>query len=138
MKPVSLISIVAASLLALGGALVAACARNCRAAWIEAPATAADGRVSQATRAQPPGRSSRPNASTTRSSRLEIERALVARDPQQRETAFNFLLPELLQAEPQRVVDMVARQEPGEARDALRDEVARQWITRDRDAAIGG
>ncbi len=32
---------------------------------------------------------------------------------------------------------MVARQEPGEARDALRTEVARQWITRDRDAAVG-
>lgn len=67
---------------------------------------------------------------------LEIESSLVARDPQQRETAFNFLLPELLQLEPARVVAMVARQEPGETRDALRDEVARQWITRDRDAAI--
>lgn len=31
---------------------------------------------------------------------------------------------------------MVARQESGEARDALRDEVARQWITKDRDAAV--
>ena len=31
---------------------------------------------------------------------------------------------------------MVARQEPGEARDVLRDEVAQQWVTRDRDAAI--
>src|SRR5262245_4678966 len=43
---------------------------------------------------------------------LAIERALVARDPQQRETAFTFLLPQLLQAAPKRVVDMVARQEP--------------------------
>jgi hypothetical protein len=67
---------------------------------------------------------------------LAIERALVASNPQQRETAFTFLLPELLQVEPERVVAMVARQEPGEARDALRNEVARQWITRDRDAAI--
>src|SRR5262245_30002682 len=67
---------------------------------------------------------------------LEIERALVAGDPQERETAFNFLLPELIQAEPQRVVDMVARQVLGEARDALRTELARQWIARDRDAAI--
>jgi len=67
---------------------------------------------------------------------LQIERALYARDPRLRETAFTFLLPELLQVEPQRAVDMVARQEPGEARDALRDEVARQWITRDRDTAI--
>ena len=67
---------------------------------------------------------------------LEIERALVARDPQQRETAFTFLLPELLQDAPERAVVMVAHQEPGEARDTLRNEVARQWITRDRDAAI--
>jgi len=65
-----------------------------------------------------------------------IERALVARNPQQRETAFTFVLPELLQVEPQRVVALLRRQEPGEARDTLRDEVARQWITRDRDAAI--
>jgi hypothetical protein len=68
---------------------------------------------------------------------LEIERALAARDPRQRETAFTFLLPELLQVDPGRVVEMVARQEPGEARDALRTEVARQWITRDREAAVG-
>ena len=68
---------------------------------------------------------------------LEIERALAARDPQQRETAFTFLLPELLQVDPGRVVEMVSRQQPGEARDVLRTEVARQWITRDREAAVG-
>jgi hypothetical protein len=67
---------------------------------------------------------------------LEIERALAARDPRQRETAFTFLLPELLQVDPGRVVELVARQAPGEARDAFRTEVARQWITRDRDAAV--
>jgi hypothetical protein len=67
---------------------------------------------------------------------LAIERALVSRDSQHRETAFNFVLPELLREEPNRVIAMVMRQEPGEARDALRDEVARQWITKDRDAAI--
>ena len=67
----------------------------------------------------------------------QIERALVARDPQQRETVFTFLLPELLQLAPERVVAMVARQQPGEPRDVLRDEVARQWVTRGRDAAIG-
>lgn len=67
---------------------------------------------------------------------LAIERALVARDPQQRETAFNFLLPELLRAEPARVVDILGRQQPGETREALRDEVTRQWITLNREAAI--
>jgi len=68
---------------------------------------------------------------------LAIERSLVAKDPQQRETAFVFLLPELLQLEPTRVVAMVARQERGEIRDLLRDEVARVWIETDKRAAIG-
>ena len=67
---------------------------------------------------------------------LAIERSLVAKDPQQRETAFTFLLPELLQVEPQRVVALVAKQEPGEVRDLLRDEVARVWIQADERAAI--
>ena len=67
---------------------------------------------------------------------IAIERALVSRDSQHRETAFNFILPGLLREEPDRVIAIVARQEPGEARDALRDEVARQWITTNRDAAI--
>jgi len=65
-----------------------------------------------------------------------IERALVAGNPQLREAAFTFLLPELLQVEPARVVEMVKKQQPGEARDALRDEVARHWIMRDREAAV--
>lgn len=67
---------------------------------------------------------------------LAIEGALVSRDSQLRETAFIVVLPELLREEPNRVIAIVSRQEPGEARDALRDEVARQWITKDRDAAI--
>lgn len=67
---------------------------------------------------------------------LAIERALVSRDSQQRETVLNFILPELLREAPDRVIAVVARQEPGETRDVLRDEVARQWITKDRDAAI--
>lgn len=78
----------------------------------------------------------RPTRERSRQVALEIERALVASDPQQRETVFNVLLPELLEGAPGRVIAMVARQESGEARDALRDEVARQWITSDRDAAI--
>jgi len=60
----------------------------------------------------------------------------VAKDPQQRETAFTFLLPELLQVEPKRIVAMVVRQEPGDVRDLLRDEVARVWIQADERAAV--
>src|SRR5688572_381873 len=78
----------------------------------------------------------RPAPERHRELALAVERALVAADPQQRETAFAFILPELIEQDPQRVVAMVARQEPGEARDSLRDEVARRWITRDRDAAV--
>lgn len=66
-----------------------------------------------------------------------IERALGSSDAVARETAFTHLLPELLQFDPARVVAMIARHEPGAARDTLRTEVARLWITRDLEAAIG-
>ncbi|HYJ41440.1 MAG TPA: hypothetical protein VEW08_11660 [Steroidobacteraceae bacterium] len=67
---------------------------------------------------------------------LEIESALMGKDAQRREGAFTFLLPELVQVDPPRVVAMVARQPPGEARDTLRTEVTRQWMARDPDAAV--
>lgn len=66
----------------------------------------------------------------------EIELALVSNDAQRREAAFTFLLPELIQVAPQRVIAMVARQEKGEARNTLRTEVTRQWIARDAREAI--
>ena len=65
-----------------------------------------------------------------------IERSLVARNPQQRETAFTFLLPELLQVEP------AACGRNGEQAGARRDarcaakQVAQTWITSDREAAV--
>ena len=64
-----------------------------------------------------------------------IERALVSSDSRQRETAFNESLPKLLDEEPARVIDLVARQD-GETRTTLRDEVVRIWIRKDRDAAL--
>lgn len=67
---------------------------------------------------------------------LGLQRALVSKDADAREAAFTFLLPELVQIDPQIVVDMIAAHEPGELRDTLRTELARQWIQRDRDAAI--
>ena len=66
----------------------------------------------------------------------EIERALHGRDPQQREAVFTFLLPELIQVEPKRVVAMFERQKPGEPRETLRSEIARQWTVRDLHAAV--
>lgn len=65
----------------------------------------------------------------------EIERALITKDAQRREAVFTFLLPELMQVDTPRVIAMVARQRPGEARDTLVTEVARQWIARDPGAA---
>jgi hypothetical protein len=132
MKPTSIVTLVAATLLAAGGAW-----------WL-------DGREPYTQAASPPPPSpiypqihvqnaaeiARVAQTHNASLALEIERALVARDSQERETAFTFLLPELIQVDPERVVAIVARQEPGEARDVIRDEVARQWITKDRDAAI--
>jgi hypothetical protein len=67
---------------------------------------------------------------------LQIESALVSTDAGRRETAFDGLLPELLRTEPARLVDMVSRQPPGDSRDALRDELARQWIAWDTEAAV--
>jgi hypothetical protein len=92
--------------------------------------------ASAAIPAPPAAQRDRPAPERHRELALAIERALVAADAQQRETAFAFILPELIEQDPQRVVAMVARQEPGQTRDTLRDEVARQWITRDRDAAV--
>ena len=65
----------------------------------------------------------------------ELERALLSKNLQRREAAFVFILPELVQVDPSRVVAMVARQEPGEARDTLLSEVTRAWSARDPDAA---
>src|SRR5690349_1642732 len=65
---------------------------------------------------------------------LAIERALVSNNPVLRDEAFNVALPELLDSNPERVIELVLRQQ-GEPRDLLRDEVVRQWIRRDRDAA---
>jgi hypothetical protein len=78
---------------------------------------------------------SRDSRDTSQQRLLEIERALVSNDPGQREAAFSFSLPGLLDSKPAWVIDLVARQQ-GDTRDALRDEVVRLWIRKDRDAAL--
>ena len=60
-----------------------------------------------------------------------IEKALLAGNAQDREAAFAYLLPELLQSEPDRVLGLLARLEPGKARDTLCKEIAQQWIHQD-------
>jgi hypothetical protein len=66
----------------------------------------------------------------------EIEGALQGGDAQRREAAFVFLLPGLLQIEPDRVAAMVARQAPGAKRDLLRNQVTRLWTSQDLRAAV--
>ena len=61
----------------------------------------------------------------------ELEDALLSKDSRRREAAFVFILPELVQVDAQRVVEMVARQPQGEPRDTLRNELTRAWVARD-------
>jgi hypothetical protein len=65
----------------------------------------------------------------------EVERALTTRDLIRRETVFAHIVPELLQVEPRRLVDLHARLEPGAPRDLLRTEIAAQWSGSDPAAA---
>jgi hypothetical protein len=66
----------------------------------------------------------------------EMERALVASDPRLRETALQVLLPVLVREEPQRAARMLASLPPGESRELLREEITRQWIRHDHEAAL--
>jgi hypothetical protein len=139
MKPTSIATLVAATLLAIGSAC-----------WIgarEPPTRKPYPKATPPPPASPIYTQSKEPAPTLEDierearehdARVEadIERALQARDPLAREAAFTFLLPELIQVAPGRVVALHARQKPGEPRDVLRKEIARQWITRDRDAAM--
>jgi len=139
MKPHSIITLVAAALFGVGAAYWSMSANES-----DRPRqNAASPPQPTSIYTPPPGRA-QPGEDTARQARdhnqslaLEIERALVSANAQEREAAFNFLLPELIVADPARVVAMVARQEPGEARDTLRTEVVRQWISADAPAAIG-
>ncbi len=65
-----------------------------------------------------------------------LEGALLSRAAHRREIAFAMLLPDLIAADAGKVIAILARQQPGETRDLLRDEIARQWVRQDRDSAI--
>lgn len=57
----------------------------------------------------------------------EVEESLTTKDPVRRENAFVYLVPELLQVEPQMLVTLHARLPAGPARDLLRREMAQIW-----------
>ena len=65
-----------------------------------------------------------------------LERALLSGNEQDREAALVYLLPELLQMEPERVLGLLARMKPGPPRDTLRREIAQLWIHQDPPAAV--
>jgi hypothetical protein len=137
MKPTSIITLVAATLAGIGTAFWLY-ANEARKPWPKPTPPPPASAVFTPSKEHAPSAEEIEHAASSHYQQLElaIERSLVAKDPQQRETAFTFLLPELLQVEPKRIVAMVVRQEPGDVRDLLRDEVARVWIQADERAAV--
>jgi hypothetical protein len=137
MKPTSIVTLVATTLAGIGAAFWLS-ASEARKPWPKPTPPPPASPVFTPSKEPAPSAEEIELAARSHYQQLElaIERSLVAKDPQQRETAFTFLLPELLQVEPQRVADLVARQEPGKTRDLLRDEVARVWIQTDERAAV--
>jgi hypothetical protein len=139
MKPTSIVTLVLATLIAIGSACwIGAREPPTRKPYPKATPPPPASPIYTESRESAPSLEDIEREAREHDARLEtdIERALHSRDATARETAFVFLLPELIQVAPDRAVALVARQKPGEPRDVLRMEVARQWITRDRDAAM--
>ncbi len=136
MKPTSLVSLVAATIAGVGMACWLG-AGEPRKPWPKPTPPPPPSPVYTLSQERAPSADEIAEAARSHNQQLEraIERSL-ASDAQQREAAFTFLLPELLQFEPQRVVDLVTRQEPGKVRDLLRTEVAQLWIEKDARTAI--
>jgi hypothetical protein len=65
----------------------------------------------------------------------ELESALMGDDLVRRETVFVHILPELLQVDPKRVVNLHAGMKPGEPRETLCTEIAQLWASSDPTAA---
>lgn len=137
MKPTSIISLALITLLGVGTAMLLD-ARETRKPWPKATPPPPPSPIYTPSREHAHSEEEIAALARDHNLRLEqqIELALVEGDAELREAAFTFLLPELVQVDPERVAAMVARQQPGEARDTLRNEVARQWIVRDPGGAV--
>jgi hypothetical protein len=137
MKPAYIATIVTAALIAIGAALLMGAKEN-RKPWPKPAPPPPPSPIYHPSSERVPSEAEIAQQLSTLYQRneLEIERALHGKDPQHREAAFTFLLPELIQVEPRRVVAMFDRQKPGEARETLRTEIARQWTAMDLDAAV--
>lgn len=135
MSRISILTIVSATVIAAGAAywLQAAEPRK----WPKATPPPPPSPIYQDVKEPMPTAEEIERAAAEHTARLqqEIEQALAGEDDDRIEAVFVFLLPELLQVEPDRVVSLVASLEPGEARNRLRDAVARQWVVMDQRAA---
>lgn len=138
MKPTSIVTLVTATLVAIGTACwIGAREPSVRKPYPKATPPPPASPIYTQSKESAPTLEDIEREAREHDARLEeaIERAVQSNDATARETAFVFRLPELIQVAPDRAVALVARQK-GEPRDVLRMEVARQWITRDRDAAM--
>lgn len=137
MKPTPIVTVITATLICIGAALLLG-AKETRKPWPKPAPPPPPSPIyhPSSERAQTEAEIAQLAGTRYQHIELEIERALQGRSSQQREAVFTFLLPELIQVEPKRVVAMFDRQKPGEARDTLRSEMARQWTVRDFDAAV--
>ena len=137
MKSTSTLTIIAATLIALGTAYWIN-AREPRRVWPKPTPPPPASSIYNDVQEEMPSEADIEREAREHPARLEeaIQDAVNSRDSQWREAAFVFLLPELLQVEPQRLVDLVARQKPGPERDLLRTELAQHWIGSDARAAM--
>lgn len=137
MRPTSIVPLLLATLIGVGAAFWLD-AKEARKPWPKATPPPPPSPIYMLSKEVAPGEAEIVEMARGHNQRLEdaIGRALNEKDAGQREAAFTFVLPELVQVDPDRVVTMVEKLEPGEARDTLRTEVTRQWIARDPGAAI--
>jgi hypothetical protein len=137
MKPSFIVTLVTATLVCVGMAFLLG-AKEQRKPWPKPTPPPPASPIYHESRERVPTEEEIAHQASTHYQRLElaIESALAGTDPERREAVFSFLLPELIQVEPQRAVALLERQKPGEARETLRTEMARQWIARDMGAAV--
>src|SRR3982750_4592205 len=108
-KTISIVAVTAVALFAAIGAAWRLDAREGRKPYPKATPPPPDSQVFTDVKGPVPDEREIEAQARDHNAQLErlIERALMGRDPQQREAVFTFLLPELLQVEPERVVAMV-------------------------------
>ena len=121
MKPSAIVILVTVTLIGVGAAFMLV-AKEQRKPWPKPTPPPPPSPIYQESRERVPTAEEIALQASTRNEVIEreIESALTSGDFHRREAAFTFLLPELIQVEPKRVVAMFERQTPGEGRETLR------------------